>query len=47
MLDVMLIVLVIGLFTFMALGATVLVVDTLVQWKRESKIAKQWKKATH
>jgi len=47
MLDVILIVGVVGLFTFMVLGATVLVVDTVVQWRRETKIAKQWKKATH
>jgi hypothetical protein len=33
-----------GLFMFV--GATMLIVDTVVQWRRETKIQKQWQQNT-
>ena len=31
---------------FMIVGATMLVVDTVIQWRREVKARKAWQKAT-
>jgi hypothetical protein len=42
----LLLALIVSLTAFMAIGTVVLVWDTIVQWKRETKIQKQWKRDT-
>ena len=39
-------VVVVSLFGFMIVGATMLVVDTFIQWKRERESRKAWQRNT-
>jgi hypothetical protein len=41
--EILIMLAVVALGGFMIVGATVLIVDTLIQWKREKEIAKRWK----
>jgi hypothetical protein len=44
--EILIMLAVIALGGFMIVGATVLIVDTVVQWRRETKIQKRWKQNT-